>query len=159
MDNALLNDLINKLDSAVDDSIPSWAVVIIECMKGIVNGLKVIDDLAQRINMLEDYKGVNEVTTKHLQDENKRLNGVITKLEMRVDDQEQRSRNMCLLIHGVPENDGEKTDDVALGIINGDLGINDIALNDIGRSHRLGPKKPQRNLRSNKIYHSELFNS
>ena len=59
---------------------------------------------------------------------------------------------MCLLIHGVQENDNESTDDVALAIINGDLGLNDIDVNEIQRSHRLGPKKPQRNLRSNKMY-------
>ena len=70
-------------------------------MKGVIKGLQVIDDLVQRVNILENFKTVNETITKNLHDENQRLNAVVAKLEMSVDDQEQRSRNMCLLIHGV----------------------------------------------------------
>ena len=121
-------------------------------MKGVINGLKVIDDLVQRVIILEDFKTVNETITKNLYEENQRLNAVINKLEMSVDDQEQRSRNMCLLIHGVVEKDGEKTDELVLNVIINDLGIVNINITEIQRSHRLGPRKPQRNLRSSKMY-------
>ena len=169
--------------------------------------MKVIDDLSQRNNNLEDFKTINEtITTKF--DENQRLNDVLENqrlndvlenqrlndvlenqrlndvlenqrlddvleklndvlenqmlngvLEMRIDDQEQRSRNMCLLIHGVEENAGENTDELVLHIINDDLGITNASINEIQRSHRLGKKKPQRNLRSNKMFHRPINNS
>ena len=129
---------------------PPWALVLLQSMKGVINGLKVIDELVQRVTKLEDFKSVSETITTQLQDENKRLHDAINKLEMRVDDQEQRSRNMCLLIHGVQESDDENTDELALAIINNDIGLNNTNINEIQRSHRLGPKKNQRNLRSNK---------
>ena len=150
MDNDSLNTLITNLDSVHDDSIPPWALVLLQSMKGVINGLKVIDELVQRVTKLEDFKRVSETITTQLQDENKRLHDAINKLEMRVDDQEQRSRNMCLLIHGVQESDDENTDELALAIINNDIGLNNTNINEIQRSHRLGPKKQQRNLRSNK---------
>ena len=109
--------------------IPPWALILLQCMKGVINGLKVIDDLVHRVIILEDFKTVNEIN-------------VINKLEMSVDDQEQRSRNMCL-IHGVEEKDGEKTDELVLNVINNDLGIVNTNITEIQRSHRLGPKKPQ----------------
>ena len=37
---------------------------------------------------------------KRLQEDNERLNHLITSMEETIDDQEQRSRNQCLLIHG-----------------------------------------------------------
>ena len=91
-------------------------------------------------------------------DENQRLNAVINKLEMSVDDQEQRSRNMCcLLIHGVKEKDGEKTDELVLNVIINDLGIVNTNITEIQRSHRLGPRKPQRNLRSSKMFYRPII--
>ena len=116
--------------------------------------MKVIDDLLQRVIILEDFKTVNETITKSLYEENQRLNAVINKLEMSVDDQEQRSRNMCLLIHGVEEKDGEKTDELVLNVINKLVNIN---ITEIQRSHRLRPKKPQRNLRSSKMLYRPII--
>ena len=81
----------------------------------VINGLKDIDDLSQRNNNLEDFNTINETITRKLHDENQRLNAVITKLEMRIDDQEQRSRSMYL--HGVEENAVENTDELVLHII------------------------------------------
>ena len=69
-------------------------------------------------------------------------------LEARLDDQEQRSRNTCLLIHGCEETEGESTDDIALTVINNKMGINDFDINDIQRSHRLGPRNNIRQTRS-----------
>ena len=76
---------------------------------------------------------------------------------MSVDDQEQRSRKMCLLIHGVEENDSEKPDALVLNVINNDLGIANINITEIQRSHRLGPKKSQRNLRSSKMFYRPII--
>ena len=157
MENNSLNALIDNLDSVNDNSIPPWALILLQCMKGVIKGLQVIDDLVHRVNILEDFKTGNETIAKNLHDENQRLNAVITKLEMSVDDQEQRSRNMCLLIHCVEEKDGEKTDELVLNVINEELGIGNTDITEIQRSHRLGPKKPQRNLRSNKMFYRPII--
>ena len=114
MDNNSINILIDNLDSVNDNSIPPWGLMLLKCTKGVINGLKVIDDLSQRNNNLEDFKTINETITRKLHDENQRLNAVITKLEMRIDDQEQRSRSMYL--HGVEENAVENTDELVLHI-------------------------------------------
>ena len=55
--------------------------MLLKCTKGVINGLKVIDDLSQRINNLKDFKSINVTITTILHDENQRLNAVITKLE------------------------------------------------------------------------------
>ena len=81
--------------------------------------------------------------------ENKRFNDDSIKLHESVDDKEQRNRNSCLLLHGVEENANDNTDGLVRSVINKDSGIN-IKLDDIERSHRLGPIKNRRNLRSTK---------
>ena len=92
MNNNSRNILIDNLDSVNGNSRPPWALMLLKCMKGVINGLKFIDFAKNK--KLEDFNTINETITTKLHDENQRLNGVITKLEMRIDDQEQRSRNM-----------------------------------------------------------------
>ena len=92
-----------------------------------------------RLQVLEDNKSISDNVTKLLQDDNTRLNGVVSSLEYRLDHQEQRSRNECLLIHGVVENMNENTDDLVLNVMNADLGLENISMVNIQRSHRLGP--------------------
>ena len=54
-----------------------------------------------------------------------------------VDKQKQYSRRNCLLLHGIPENKNEKTDDLCLATINEhlELAITEV---DIERTHRIG---------------------
>ena len=149
MDNKSLEDITNELNS-FNQEIPPWAELLIQSMQTIINELKCVKDLAERISELESFKVVSDTVTTRLHNENTRLANLITNLESKVDDQEQRSRNYCLLFHGIPENVNEKTDDIALEIMNTDLGLNDVAECEIQRSHRLGQKVTERrNLRSN----------
>ena len=152
-----LNDLFTKLDSVNDPSIPSWALLLFESFKVIITELKVLNDVNKRINLLEDINATSINTTDKLKTENARLNDVLTKLQDRVDDHEQRNRNLCLLMHGVEEGNSENTDDLVVAVINNDLGI-DITVHEIERSHRLGPINNRRNLRSVRVksssYHS-----
>ena len=69
---------------------------------------------------------------------------MINNIETRLDDEEQRSRNSCLPIHGV-ENDSHNTDQQALFVINNLMGLPDIKIVDIQRTHRLGPPIKRRN--------------
>ena len=66
----------------------------------------------------------------------------VRKLEIELEDAQNYSRRNCLLIHGVKEVRGEKTDTKVLEIINKELGV-ELAVDDIDRSHRIG--KPDSN--------------
>ena len=85
-----------------------------EAMKVIINELKVVTELTIKIRELESFKAISETVNHHIQEENTRLNNLISKLEAKVDDQEQKSRNSCLLFHGLPENEGENTNSIVL---------------------------------------------
>lgn len=149
MSNEYLNKIIDDINEATDESVPQWAKVLIECFKGLVNQIKETNKIVQRVDELESLNAVHKTVTDKLEAENVRLNDEIIKLNVWADDQEQRGRNMCLLLHGVQENVNENTDDVVLDIVNKELSVS-LSLEDIQRSHRLGPKKIQRNTRSAK---------
>ena len=94
------------------------------------------------------------------------LRGEIDQLKLSGDDYEQRSRNDCLVIHGIPEGDGkqhEDTDSLVRDTIEKELGV-ELKLEDIKRSHRLGPRKNQRATRTTKpnarpiIFRLQWFN-
>ena len=79
-----LEDISEKLNS-IDHN--SWALLLMESMKVIINELKVVKDLAARVNVLESFKAVSEKVTSNLENENSRLLKLITNLELKVDDQ------------------------------------------------------------------------
>ena len=61
----------------------------------------------------------------------------ITSLEYAVEELEQYGRRNALRFSGIPENPGEKTDDIIMNIVNNDLKVN-LESYQIGRSHRVG---------------------
>ena len=151
MDTSCVNDLLDKFNDVNVAEIPPWALLIIESVKVLINEFKGMKDVLNRLRILEDHKSISVNVTTLLQDDNKRLNETVKSLENRLDHQEQRSRNECLLIHGVIENVNELTNDLALNVINTELGLRDIAVESIQRSHRLGPKRnDKRNTRSSR---------
>ena len=141
MNTSGVNDLLNKFNDVNISEIPPWALLIIESMKVLINEFKGINNVLNRLQVLEDSKSISDNVTKLLQDDNTRLNGVVTSLKYRLDHQEQRSRNECLLIHGVVEDMNENTDDLVLNVMNADLGLENISMVNIQRSHRLGPSR------------------
>ena len=100
------------------------------------------------ITILQDIKDNNH-SIDEVKAENVKLDNEIVCLNEKIDDLEQRSRNSCLLIHGVEEQLGENTDSISLAIVNDRLNIS-ISEDDIQRSHRRGPPNSKRPLRSNK---------
>ena len=48
----------------------------------------------------------------------------MSSIKKSVDYNEQKSRNICLLIHGVPEGDHDDTDKLSLQVINNEVGVN-----------------------------------
>jgi len=64
----------------------------------------------------------------------------LDKLDLKVDDIEQRSRLENLRIFGIPEKPGEQTDQLVIDVAS-KIGVT-LTSSSIGRSHRVGPKKP-----------------
>ena len=96
-----------------------------------------IEENKGRIHELEcQVESLAKETTKldKLCDEMQRQNIDLVK---KLDDAEQYSRRNCLRISGVPETEGENTDELVLDIASSRLRVN-ISLSDIDRSHRTG---------------------
>ena len=123
-------DLLIQLNTvATDDSVPPWAKVLIECF--------------QRFMSLYDNfhpQNLNN-TINELNDEIANLRADVKQLKELNDDYEQRNRNECLVVHGIPETQGiEDTDKLVSDNLSEKLEI-DLTPNLIKRSHRLGPRK------------------
>ena len=131
-----LERLSTDLSGVTDPSLTQWAVLLIECMKGLITEIKVLNRQTEIIAQLGNANAINTAVTTALKEDNMRLNDLINNLEYRLDDQEQRSRNTCLLLHGYHEVDDENVDDIVLNVINKDLGLTDVNINDIQRSRR-----------------------
>ena len=65
-------------------------------------------------------------------------------IQNRYDSLEQYGRRNCLLVHGIPENPGECTDDLVLNVFNKKLKVA-INTSNLDRSHRLGRRSPNKN--------------
>ena len=144
-----MDQLLSNFENVDDTSMPAWAKILIDGLKIIITELKCVKDLAKRLDEFEAFKAVSETTTKRLADENKRLNERLNQVELKQDDQEQRSRSYCLMIHGCEETEGENVDEVVLDVVNKYLEINDFCVDDIVRSHRTGPRQAARSTRKN----------
>ena len=142
-----MDQLLTKLNAIDDPLMPPWAKLLIS-LQFIITEITCVQVLSTRVNELESFKAVNEQVTPELKTENKRLQERLGNLSDVVDDHEQRNRNNCLLLHGVEEMDGENTDDMVLKIINERLEL-PMILENIQRSHRLGPRNASRNTRQN----------
>ena len=77
-----------------------------------------------------------------LQEDNVNLRNELLSLRQATDDNEQKSRSQCLLVHGIEETNEEDTDQICIDTITDIVGV-ELFLDDIQRSHRTGPKKFQ----------------
>ena len=142
-----MDDILNDLSNVNDSSVPPWAKVIINSMVIVINELKCVKELSKRLDELESYRTVTEKITDKMQTEIQRLNERLKIAEDSLDDQEQRNRNFCLLLHGIEENDNEDTNHVVVETINNNLGL-EMKIENLQRSHRLGPRENTRNTRN-----------
>ena len=92
-------------------------------------------------------------TTDYLNIEKARLNDKLIKLQDRVDEHEQRNRNLCLLMLDVNEKyrNNENTDDLVVAVIYNVFGIN-ITVNSALRE-----ANNRRNLRSARINRTPII--
>ena len=119
---------------------PPWAKVLLDGMVFIMNELKNVETYHNKINDLETTNATLTAKTQVLEDKIDDLQHNIERLELIVDDHEQRNRNFCLLLHGVAENEKEDTNKLVIDSIQEHLDIT-IELENIQRSHRLGPPR------------------
>ena len=124
-----------------DDTTPSWAKVLIGCVSELVDAVKAYNVLNERFVKLESLSEVRGQIIESLQNDNANLKKDIASARQAADCNEQKSRSQCLLIHGVDESAHEDTDKICLDIISEHIGVS-ITLNDIERTHRIGPKNP-----------------
>ena len=132
--------LISNINNVDKTNIPPWALVVLDSVKSILNVLNNIKSMTDKIDELESLAIVSKTTSDLLSTELEASKKKIEELVKKMDDQEQRSRNQCLLFHGIAERDGEDTDKQVIEICKNHLNI-DLDINTLARSHRLGPRK------------------
>ena len=127
------DDLLNNTSFKADESMPPYVHVFNSYFQTIISEIQMVKELTVRLNAVEE--------------ENKKLRCEIDQLKVRADDAEQRSRNSCLLVHGIQESDDENTDDLVMDVIKNKLNI-ELEDDKIIRTHRIGEKKAQMNTRA-----------
>ena len=106
-------------------------------LEGMVN--TIVDGVLSGLN--ETIKTL-QIENSALRKENQSLKDRVQKLETKMEAAEQYSRRNCLRIAGVPEDEAENTD---VYVIDLSRAIDaDVTLEDIDRSHRVGPIKDGR---------------
>ena len=114
-----------------------------------IKGEKQLLDLTESINFMtkkfDDYekdRAEKEKLIKDLKEEVSFLNNEHEQLKSDVENQEQYSRRNCLLVHGIPKEQGEGTDSIVLNAINEHF-EEELTQDDMERTHRVG--KPKQN--------------
>lgn len=100
----------------------------------------ILDSVTQRVYESIDHDIQSKMSLiKKLEKQLQDLQHNMSKATLEIEELEAYSRRNCLRIQGLPESPTEKTDDVALKLIQERLGI-DLLPSDIDRSHRLFPR-------------------
>ena len=74
------------------------------------------------------------------------LKNLLSSWQDSTDAQQQYSPRNCLLLHGIEETKGEGTDNIALEVLNDDMGLN-ISKTALDRFHRIGNQKTRKTSR------------
>lgn len=132
-------DLLNNIAESLACTILNTPSLLDSITQRLTTTLK--DDVTQHVYDAVSFD-INEQknNTSTLKNQQSLLANRISDLESKIDDLEQYSRRNCLLIHGVPEQTAEQSNQVALNIIRDRLDIQ-ITESDLDRSHRLGKRK------------------
>ena len=145
--------LITRINNLHDENpeMPSlWSSVLIPCLDGFVYEIKAFDELKQRVAELEGTTSTHKTVADNLQRENDYLLSENSYLWDELDRQEQRYRNMNLLIHGVPEQENEDTNERCVNIIVEYLDI-EFSTNNIQYSYRMDHNKFECNVEHSRI--------
>ena len=96
-----------------------------------------ISSINERFDKLELELKEKDKKIAALENNMNRMTKTLENLNHKLDQQEQYSRRNCLLIHNVPEEKDENTDDKVINVIQEKVGEN-VGIEDIDRTHRLG---------------------
>ena len=99
-----------------------------------------VEFITKKFDQYETERKEKEKTINHLQGKVSEMSNEIEVLKNSLDRQQQYSRRNCVLIHGIPEEKGEDTDEQVLKIIREELG-GEVEKSDLYRTHRIGAFK------------------
>ena len=99
-----------------------------------------VEFIAKKFDQYETERKEKEKIINDLQRKVSEISNEIEVLKNSLDRQQKYSRRNCVLIHGIPEQKGEDTDEQALKIIREELGET-VDKSDLDRAHRIGTFK------------------
>ena len=136
-----LSEQVNQVNSKVE-SVLKVVEDIKEFKEVVTNRIKKLEKSAQFISSKHEELTHEQSTMQQclntISNENEALKRQVKTLQVQIEDQQQYSRRNCILIHGIPENESEDTDKLVMDVFTDRLGII-LGIQDIDRSHRLGP--------------------
>ena len=118
------------------EDVPAWATVLINCYTELITEIR----SNKKVMELENVCEVRGKIVDALHEDNVCLNAEMENMKFNIDANEQKSRNICLLLHGIPESNNENTDNITLDTIQNEVRVS-ISLEDIEQTHRVGPRK------------------
>ena len=110
----------------------------------LIDLTKSVKYISEQFDEYEKDRKEKEEIIKILEGKVNNLTETVAKLVKEADNHEQYSRRNCLLVHGLPENTLENTDDLAFTMFKNEMDI-EMFSDDIGRSHRIGKQKDDPN--------------
>ena len=110
----------------------------------LIDLTKSVKFISEQFDAYEKDRKEKEEIIKNLEGKVNNLTETVAKLIKKADDQEQYSRRNCLLVHGLPENSRENTDDLVISMFKNEMDM-EVFSDDIDRSHRIGKKKDDPN--------------
>ena len=99
-----------------------------------------VEFITKKFDQYETERKEKEKIINDLQGKLSEMSNEIEVLKNSLDRQQQYSRRNCVLIHGIPEEKGEDTDEQVLKIIREELG-GEVEKSDLYRTHRIGAFK------------------
>ena len=126
--------MLPEIRSVIKDEVPDTQSIVDSAVDSAVR--RISETLVKEVSSLKTENSALKMENDNLKKSVTKLQDRVVKLEMIADDSEQYSRRNCIRITGIPEDKDEDTDQIVLKMAR-DLN-NDMKLEDIDRSHRVG---------------------
>ena len=147
-------ELQNSISAAVNEKDPPYVPLIFQLLNLISEKMDVVitNNYALEVKVDEHEKTIANQNQKiaeqekKIADQEKKLDELekrFTQVALTVDKNEQHSRNECLLLHNIPEEEKESADSCKKKFVEKVKAVTgiDIHINDIKRAHRFGGRK------------------
>ena len=139
----MLDAFLQEMKQVVSrKNVPAWFNDFSKVLNTFANELSgTVIEMEKKYTHLESALAIQKAVTDGLDTDRKKLNDQIHVLEADLEDQLQYSRQTNILIHGCDEENRENTDEKVCNIIQNNLNLTSVTLNEVARTHRLGPKQ------------------